>query len=114
MRKWIISNVELQIADDGNTSYYGGEFTIQVDNESPNTYHFTGNDRQDSPGEQVYDAGEDCINLCLDDQNDEDRILDTLNHFIDHTDGKDKLVIYFDSVEFDDGEIKSSWTFDVV
>lgn len=54
MDKILIHQIDLQTADDGNTTYYGGEFTISSAHESL-SFNFCGSDRGEFPSHQVLD-----------------------------------------------------------
>ena len=54
--KYIDLSCDLQEADNGNTTYYGGTFTARPSSAQPGDsceFYFTGSDRESSPLEQI-------------------------------------------------------------
>lgn len=88
----IISDVDLQTADDGDTTHYGGSFRIRI---NPDEMHhldhvsnFTGNDRSNTPVACIFDI----IDLQSDaidyDCEDYSRLFDAVDEFLNQGEGE--------------------------
>lgn len=95
MIRFTLSEVKLQSADDGNTTYFGGHYKLAVESlviNSSASYHFYGNDRQNSAEDCILKAMTELGNTLSDEA--EDALVELLGEFLSGTDSS--LVVVMD------------------
>lgn len=99
--KFILSEVALQTADNGDTSYWGGTFKLTLNEDelhsSGGEFYFRGSDRENSPEQCIMEQME---RLALGEdetfgEENHDRLYSALEEFMGEESGK-KLMIGFD------------------